>query len=108
MNSVWGLNRDITISRSHRRNRERGVSHGVEHSNDLTDDVVARRDGYLFTIGVGDHIVEHCFTLKESEEGIDGSDVGVPIFVEVDPFERAVGGRVLDEHGVMHDLSLSI
>ena len=56
IDGVWGLNRDTPITRSHRRNRERVVNYGVEHSNDLTNGVVARRDGYLFTIGVGDHI----------------------------------------------------
>ena len=55
------------------------MCHGVEHSNDLTDSVVTRRDGYLFTIGVGDHIgrihiVEHCFALIRSEENSDRSD----------------------------------
>ena len=60
----WGLNRNTAITHSYGRNRERGIRHGVEDSNDLTDGVVTRRDGYLFTIGVGDHIggihiVEH-------------------------------------------------
>ena len=55
VNGVWRLNRYTPITRSHRRNRERVVGHGVEHSNDLTDRIVARRDGYLFSIGVGDH-----------------------------------------------------
>ena len=59
IDEAWGLNRDTPITRSHRRNRECGVGHDVEHSNDLTDDVAARRDGYLFTIGVRDHFVEH-------------------------------------------------
>ena len=90
IDGVWRLNRDTPVTRGHRRNRECGVRHDVEHGNDLTERIVARRDGHLFTIGVRDHIVEHCFTLKESEEGIDGSDVGVPIFVEVDPEERAI------------------
>ena len=64
IDGVWGLNRNAPVTRSHRRNRERGVRHGVEHSNDLTNGVVTRRDGYFFIIGVGDHIggihiVEH-------------------------------------------------
>ena len=89
------LNRNTSVTRSHRRNRERGVSHGVEHRNDLTDGVVTRRDGYLFTIGVRDHIgsihvVEHDWVWPE--EDIHGSDVEVPILVEVDPGERAIGG----------------
>ena len=64
---------------------------GVEHSNDLTDRVVTRRDCYPFTIGVGDHIVEHCFTLKGSEEDIPEINVEVPKIVGVDPFDFAVG-----------------
>ena len=56
IDGVWGLNRDTPITRSHCRNRECGVRHGVEHSNDLTDSVVARRDRYFFTIVVYDHI----------------------------------------------------
>ena len=64
IDGVWGLNRNTAITHSYGRNRERGIRHGVEDSNDLTDGVVTRRDGYLFTIGVGDHIggihiVEH-------------------------------------------------
>ena len=67
-NRVWRLNRNTPITCGHCRNRERGVGDGVEHSNDLTDGVVARREGYLFTIGVRDligriHIVEYCFTM---------------------------------------------
>ena len=93
IDGVWGLNRDTPITRSHRRNRECGVRHDVEHSNDLTDRVVTRRDGYLFTIGVGDHIgrihiVEHDWVW--SEEDIHGSDVGIPILVGVDPGERTI------------------
>ena len=64
MDGVWGLNRDAPVTCGHCRNREHGVGNGVEHSNDLTDGVVTRRDCYPFTIGVGHHIVEHCFTLK--------------------------------------------
>ena len=69
------------------------MGHDVEHSNDLTDSVVARRDGYLFTIGVRDHIggihiVEHDGVWPE--EDIHGSDVGIPIVVGVDPGERAI------------------
>ena len=52
IDGVWGLNRDTPITRSHCRNRECGVNYGVENGNDLTNGVVARRDGYLFTIGV--------------------------------------------------------
>ena len=93
IDGVWGLNRNAAITRGHRRNRERGVRHGVEHSNDLTNSVVTRKDGYLFTIGVRDHIgrihiVEH--NLIRSEEDIHGSDVGIPILVGVDPGERAI------------------
>ena len=90
---MWGLNRDTTITRSHRKNRERGVGDDVEHSNDLTDGVVTRRDGYLFIIGVGDHIgrihiVEHEGVWPE--EDIHGSDIGIPILVGVDPGERTI------------------
>ena len=96
IDGVWGLNRDVAITRSHRRNRERGVGHGVQHSNDLTDGVVTRRDGYLFTIGVRDHIggihiVEH--DRVWSEENIDGNGVGVPILVRIDPGEHAIPGE---------------
>ena len=52
IDGIWGLNRDTPVTRSHRRNRECGVGHDVEHSNDLTNSVVTRKDGYLFTIGV--------------------------------------------------------
>ena len=68
-------------TRSHRRNRERGVGHDVEHSNDLTDRVVTRRDGYLFTIGIRGHTVEYEREGVKSEH--DGSDAGDPILVEV-------------------------
>ena len=64
IDGVWGLNRDTPITCGHCRNREHGVGHGVEDSNDLTDGVVTKRDGYFFTIGVRDnigriHIVKH-------------------------------------------------
>ena len=52
----WGLNRYTLVTRGHRRNRECGVGHDVEHSNDLIDGVVTRRNGYFFTICVGDLI----------------------------------------------------
>ena len=95
IDGVWGLNRDTPVTRSHRRNRECGVGHDVEHSNDLTNSVVTRKDGYLFTIGVGDHIgrihiVEHDWVWPK--EDIHGSDVRIPILVGVDPGERAIGG----------------
>ena len=32
----------------------------------------------------------------------------VPILVRKDPFERTVGSRALDEHGVVPDLSLPL
>ena len=94
IDGVWGLNRNAAVTRSHRRNRERGVGDGVEHSNDLTDRIVARRDRYLFTIGIRDHIggihiVEHDWVWPE--EDIHGSDVGVPILVGVYLEKRAVG-----------------
>ena len=107
IDGVWGLNRDTAVTRGHRRNRERGVGHGVEHSNDLTDRVVTRRNGYLFTTGVHDHtgrihIVEH--DLIRSQQNSDGSDVGVTILVLNDPFECDVGGSALDEQRIVHDL----
>ena len=79
IDGVWGLNRDAPVTRGHRRNRECVTRHGVEHSNDLTDGVVTRRDGYLFTIGVGDHIggihiVEHCLKLIWFKKYIDGNE----------------------------------
>ena len=69
------------------------IRHGVEHRNDLTDGVVTRRDDFLITSGVGDHIgrihiVEHEGGFPE--EDIHGSDVGIPILVGVDPGERAI------------------
>ena len=95
IDGIWGLNRDTAVTRGHCRNRERDVGHGVEHSNDLTDGVVTRRDGYFFTIGIRDHIggihiVEHVWICPE--EDIHGSDVRIPIVVGVDPRERAIGG----------------
>ena len=89
IDGVWGLNRDPPITRSHRRNREYGVRHGVEHSNDLTDSVVTRRDGYLFTIDVRDHNVKHCFSLIEYEQHMMEA-IYVFELVGVDPFEHAV------------------
>ena len=71
------------------------MGHGVEHSNDLTDGGVTRRDRYLFTINVCDHIDRIHIVETEgvrSIEDIDGSDVGVPILVGVDLLERAVVG----------------
>ena len=93
IDGVWGLNRDTPVTRGHCRKRERGVGHGVEHRNDLTDGVVTRRDGYLFTICVGHHIggihiVEHHW--QWPKQTIHGSDVGIPILVGVDPRERAI------------------
>ena len=87
------MNRNTPITCGHRRIRERGIGHGVEHSNDLTDRVVTRRDGYLFIISVRDHIgrihiVEHDWVWPK--EDIHGSDVGIPILVGVDPGEGAI------------------
>ena len=106
IDEAWGLNRDTAITCSYCRNRECGVRDDDEDSNDLTDGVAARRDGYLFTIGVRDHFVEHEGIWPK--EDVDDSDVGVPILVGVDPFECAVGGRTLDEHGVLHGLTFSL
>ena len=64
--NIWGigendgvgrLNPEISIPRSLRRYRERGIiSHGVEDGNDFTDRVVSRRDRLLLVIRVRDHI----------------------------------------------------
>ena len=96
IDGVWGLNRDVPVTRSPSRNRERGVCHDVEHSNDLIDRVVTKRDRYLFTIGIRGHTVEYEREGVKSEH--DGSDTGDPILVEVNPYERAIGGKVLNGH----------
>mgnify|MGYP000690830311 CR=1 FL=1 len=57
-------------------------------------------------MGVRDHIVEHEGIWPK--EDVDDSDAGVPILVGVDPFECAVGGRTLDEQGVLHGLTFSL
>ena len=80
MDSVRGLNPDKTITRGHRGYRERGIRHGVEHSYDFTDCVVANRDRCLLVVRIRHHIGrvnvgEH--DLIGSEHDIDGSDVGV-------------------------------
>lgn len=43
------------------------MGHGVENGNDLTDGVVARRDSFLFTVGIRDHIVEHDWIGSEAD-----------------------------------------
>ena len=68
IDGVWGLNRNAALTRSHRRNRECDVRHGVEDSNDLTDRIVARRDDDLFTIDARYHIFKRCFSLIEYEQ----------------------------------------
>ena len=83
------------------------MGNGFEDSNELTDSVVTRRDGYFFTIGVGDHIgrihiAKH--DVIKSQQNSDGSDVGVTILVLNDPFECDVGGSALDEQRIVHDL----
>ena len=74
-----GLVREISISRSLRRCGERGVSHGVEHSNDFIYRVVSRTNCYLLVIRVRDHIskihiVENALIVCEQDS--DGSDGG--------------------------------
>ena len=50
-----------------------------------------------------ENVKEKLFRLwtVRSEQESDGSDGWVPILVRVDPFERSVGERALDEHGVV-------
>ena len=43
---MWGLNPEISITRSLRRYGKHGISHGVEDGNDFTDRVVTKRDCY--------------------------------------------------------------
>ena len=52
----------------------------------------------------GVHIIEH--DLIGSEQDIHGSDVGIPIFVRINPFEHTIARWIEYEHGVMHGLSL--
>ena len=107
---MWGLNPEISITRSFRRYGKRGISHGVEDGNDFTDRVITRRDRSLLVIRVRDHIgkihvVENAFIGCEQDS--DGSDGWIPIFVRIDPLERAVGKQTLDKHEMMHGLSLT-
>ena len=51
-----GLVREISISRSLRRYRERGITYSVEDGNDFIDRVVSRRNCYLLVIRVREHI----------------------------------------------------
>ena len=107
---MWELNPNTSITRSLSRYRERGISDGVEHGNDFTDRVVTRRDRLLLVIRVRDHIskihvVENA--LIGCEWDSDGSDGWIPIFVRIDPLERAVGKQTLDKHGMIHGLSLT-
>ena len=87
------------------RYRERGVSHGVKDSYDFTDHEYAggivRSSSLVFlTTLVGIHIDEHDWI--GSTQDSHGNIGWVQIHVLVDPCERAVRGRALDEHGVMH------
>ena len=71
------LDPDTPITRGLRRYGERGISHSVEHGNDLTDRVVTRRDRLLLVIRVRDHIsrihiVEYALIVCEWDS--DGSD----------------------------------
>ena len=54
---------------------------------------MARSNGRL-------HVVEH--DLAGPEQDSDGSDIGVPILLRIDPFESTIGKQTLDEHKVMH------
>ena len=110
IDGVWGLNPEISITRSLRRYRERSISHGVEDGNDFTDRVITRRDRSLLVIRVRDHIgkihvVENAFIGCEQDS--DGSDGWVLMFVRIDPLELAIGKQALDKHGKMHSLSLT-
>ena len=67
IDGIWGLDRDAAITFGHCRNRECSVGHGVENGNGLTDGVVARRDSYLFTVSIRDHIVEHDWIGSEAD-----------------------------------------
>ena len=110
MDGMGELNPDTSITRSLSRYGKRGISHGVEDGNDFTDRVITRRDRSLLVIRVRDHIgkihvVENAFIGCEQDS--DGSDGWVLMLVRIDPLERAVGKQALDEHGMMHGLSLT-
>ena len=108
---VGELDPDTPITRSLGRYGERGIiSHSIGDSIDFIDRVVTRRNSYLFVIRVRDHIskihvVENA--LIGCEWDSDGSDGWIPIFVRIDPLERAVGKQTLDKHEMMHGLSLT-
>ena len=93
MDDVKGLNPDTAITRSLRRYRERGISHGIDHGNNLTDSVVSRRNGFYNVIGVRDdmdsvHVVEHY--LLGLEQDSHGSYGWGPIHVRANPLERSI------------------
>ena len=101
---------DTLTTRSLNRYRKCSISHRIGDGIDFTDRIVNRTNCYILVIRVRDHIsrihvVEH--NLTGSEQNSDGSDGIVPIFVRIDPLERAVGKQTLDEHGIMHSLSLT-
>ena len=71
--------------------------HGIEEGNDLTERVITSRDRNSLIIRIRDnvrrvYVVEHSLGHLGSKQDSDGSDVGVPILVRIDPFERAVVG----------------
>ena len=107
---MWGLNPEISITRSLRRYGKHGISHGVEDGNDFTDRLVSRRDCLLLVIRVRDniskiHVVE--YDLIGSEQDSDESDGRVPMLVRIDPLKRAVAKQTLDKHEMIHGLSLT-
>ena len=71
-------------------------SHGIEQGDDLTERIVTRRDCYFLVIRIRDNVrrinvVEHSLGLLGSKQDSHGSDGWVPILVQIDPGERAVG-----------------
>ena len=108
---MWGLNPDTTERRGIRGNGEERVSHGIEQGNDLTERVVTRRDRHSLVIAVSNHIrrihvIEHSLGLLGSKQDSHGSDGWILVLVRIKPCERAVCGRALYKHEVVHDLSL--
>ena len=93
---MWRLNPDTTERRGIRRYRECSIGHGIEQGNDLTDRVITSRDRHSLIIRIRDnvrrvHVVEHSLGILGSKQDSHGSDVGILVFVGVDPGERAVG-----------------
>ena len=92
-----------TRSLSTNINRSKRVIIGIQISS--TECIVVRRNHSLLVIGVRHHIggvINDEHEMIGAEPNSDGSDGWILILVRIDPFECAVGGWALDEHGMVH------